>query len=113
MVEANEAFISPPDTARMPTIINPPFTKSNIETMLDRSFLAITKAITDMITALPPKAMPLVLSSIGRNPRESPVVWPEPDEKTIATSIPYSINSIKETPNKAIATVVFVAFIYR
>ena len=113
MVEANEVAPSPPDTARMPTIISPPFTNSNIEIMFDRSFLAITKAIIDMITALPPKAVPLVLSSSGRNPRESSVVWPESDEKIIATSIPYNTNNISEIPSRAIAIVVFVVFIYR
>jgi hypothetical protein len=81
--------------------------------MFDRSFLAITKAIIDMITALPPKAVPLVLSSSGRNPRESSVVWLESDEKIIATSIPYSTSNINETPSRAIAIVVLVVFIYR
>ena len=112
-VEANEVAPSPPDTARIPTIISPPFTNNNIEIMLDRSFLAITKAIIDMITALPPKAVPLVLSSSGRNPRESSVVWLESDEKIIATSIPYSTSNINEIPSRAIAIVVFVVFIYR
>jgi hypothetical protein len=113
-VETNEVVPSPPDTARMPTIISPPFTKSNIGIMLDRSFLAITNAIIDMITALPPKAVPLVCSSNGRNPRDSSsVVWPESDEKIIATSIPYNTNNINETPSSAIATFVFVILIYR
>jgi hypothetical protein len=31
----------------------------------------------------------------------------------IATSIPYNVNSINEIPSRAIATVVFVVFIYR
>lgn len=113
IVETNEDVPNPPATARMPAIINPPFTKSNIETMVDRSFLAITKAIIDMITAPPPKAEPLVFPSSGRNPRESSVIWPELDEKMIATSIPYNVNSINEIPSRAIATVVFVVFIYR
>ena len=110
IVETNEVVPNPPDTARIPTIISPPFMKSNIETMSDRSFLAITKAIIDMITALPPKAAPLVLSSNGRNPLESSVVWPESDEKIIATSIPYNANSINEIPSRAIAIVIFVVF---
>lgn len=110
-VEANDVVPSPPETARMPTIISPPFTKSNIETILDRSFLAITKAIIDMITALPPKAVPLVLSSNGRNPREPSVVWSGSDEKIIATSIPYNTNNSNETPRRAIA--IFIVFIYR
>ena len=113
IVETNEVVPNSPATAMMPAIISPPFTKSNIETMFDRSFLAITKAIIDMITAPPPKAEPLAFWSSGRNPRESSVVWLESDEKMIATSIPYNINSINEIPSRAIAIVVFVVFIYR
>lgn len=113
IVETNEVVPNPPATARIPAIISPPFTRSNIETKLDRSFLAITKAIIDMITAPPPNAEPLVLSSSGRNPRESSVVWLEPEEKIIITSIPYNVNSINETPSRAIATLVLVVFIYR
>ena len=109
-VEANEVIPSPPETAMMPTIISPPFIKSNIETILDRSFLAITKAIIDMITALPPKAVPLVASSNGRNPREPSVVWSESDEKIIATSIPYNTNNSNETPRRAIA--IFIVFMF-
>lgn len=113
IVETNEVVPNPPATARIPAIISPPFTRSNIETKLDRSFLAITKAIIDMITAPPPNAEPLAFSSSGRNPRGSSVVWLDPEEKIITTSIPYNVNNINETPSRAIATLVLVVFIYR
>ena len=113
MVETNEVVPNPAATARIPAIINPPFTRSNIETMFDRSFLAITKAMTDMITAPPPNTEPLVLSSSGRNPCASSNVWLELDENIIITSIPYNMSSIKEATSRAIATFVLVIVIYR
>src|SRR5918995_4505110 len=53
---------------RIPTIINPPLTKSNMDTVFESTFLLIMNAITDIITGPAPKIVPRTSSPKGKKP---------------------------------------------
>src|SRR5918995_963266 len=53
---------------RIPAIINPPLTKSNMDTVFEGTFLLIMNAITDIITGAAPKIVPRTSSPKGKKP---------------------------------------------
>jgi hypothetical protein len=53
---------------RIPAIINPPLTKSNMDTAFEGTFLLIMNAIIDMTTGPAPKTVPRTSSSKGKKP---------------------------------------------
>ena len=55
-------------SAIIPAMISPPLTNKSAETVGEYSLRAITNAIIDIMTALPPKTPPLMASSKGKKP---------------------------------------------
>jgi hypothetical protein len=81
----------------IPARIKPPLTNSSAGTVIENAFLEIRNAIIDIITALPPKRLPLADAFRGINPDSSDSTA---EEDAIATSIPYVTRRPSDIANK-------------